>query len=179
MTHEILVHISTSTTRQNDDFYCSLADAYLDFEPCQTPGGTPEGRETVADRGSIPKRSTANKSRASAGIHLAADTSILSTSKESYGSFPSYLSFDERDEALESASIQDMGSPEGRYIPSSSRLARLENIHTQWKQEPPKSSNSDKTRPLLMSPGNPCHRIHRGYAACSPCTPEPATRHFL
>lgn len=135
MTDEILVHISAPTTRQNDEFYRSLADAYSAFEPGRTLGGEPLRQENGPDGRPNTGNNAPNVSNDSGSTHAAAGTSILSMSKDSYGSFPSYPSFEERGKAQELASTQEIGSSEDGGTPPSSRLARLESIHTEWKQQ--------------------------------------------
>lgn len=136
MTNEILVHISTPATRQNDDLYRSLADAYLDFEPQRRHGQESERTITGLEVSSGPRLEN----------NVApTETSVLSTSRESYGSFPSYVSSGGHTE-VEQQSTEDVP------IPTSSRLARLDRIHKLWKEKTtPKSSfiNGDGASRLL------------------------------
>jgi hypothetical protein len=157
MIGEILVHVSTPATKQNERLYRSLADAYLDFEPQQTyrdgsrqdvDGQDPSSVAHLEDvvaleekfRGSVPTES-----------------SILSTSKESYGSFPSYLSSGFHQERAENVitSPQPEQVDDGS-VPTSSRLARLDRIHRHWKdQTTPKSSFVSGERPTNRIPSTP------------------------
>lgn len=70
MTDEILAHVAAPATRQTDQLYQALADAYRDFEPCTSlrdPAGSAAPRDAIL------------------------------TSRESYGSFPSHLSSEDQD----------------------------------------------------------------------------------
>jgi hypothetical protein len=142
MIDEILVHISTPATRQNDHLYRSLADAYLDFEPHTSHGR--ESQPGVDGRhGSFNSQlGTNTTSKEVSQVHAAVDSSVLSTSKESYGSFPSYVSFEGQADNPRIISTQPViASANGSSIPSSSRLARLDHIHMHWKEQAtPKSS---------------------------------------
>ncbi|KAF2831367.1 hypothetical protein CC86DRAFT_138514 [Ophiobolus disseminans] len=137
MVPEVLVHISTPATRQNDDLFRSLADSYLNFEPRtryshQTP-------QRSAGR-SLSSSSCLTNVLAPAQIphkRPAVETSILSTSKESYGSFPSHISSGGQED-VGTGSIGD-GS-----VPTSSRLARLDRIHMRWKGQVNPGSSSIK-----------------------------------
>ncbi|KAH8629836.1 hypothetical protein IG631_14413 [Alternaria alternata] len=132
--HELLVHISAPVTRQNDQLYRSLASAYLDFEPARTHGDrSPQldvdvsSRDTDTSRMSDPAVLNPGSS-----FDSNVDASFLSTGKDSYGSFPSGLS-----------QTQD------NHAPPSSRLARLEEIHQNWKAQvttTPKSSVASNQR---------------------------------
>ncbi|OAL07562.1 hypothetical protein IQ06DRAFT_289269 [Phaeosphaeriaceae sp. SRC1lsM3a] len=128
MTDEILVHISTPATRQNDDLYLSLAHAYLEFEPHNRIGY--ESRQEFEPDGTSswsfqePGASMIEVSQRSDPVR----SSIVSTSKESYGSFPSLLSSDySTKDSANALAEQDS-------VPTSSRLARLDRIHQHWKQ---------------------------------------------
>jgi hypothetical protein len=145
MVKDILVHISTPATRQNDHLYRSLADAYLDFEP------------HIGDRGqgtsllSCPQDDSA--ATEAPQQNLVAGSSILSTSIESYGSFPSYIS-----SVGQSAGSHDVDIPQkpaftnNGSVPTSSRLAQLDQLHMRWKEQTtPKSSFVD-ARQYLSKP---------------------------
>jgi hypothetical protein len=147
MTDEVLVHISTPATRQNDDLYRSLADAYLDFEPQRQHGEIPRGTFFGNDSSFLgqPTSNTGldEEPRQSAA---AGGGSILSTSKDSYGSFPSHVS-----------SGGQPSTSQNKYesFPTGSRLARLDRIHTHWKEQitPKSTSNRGKepARPTQRS----------------------------
>ncbi|RYN20535.1 hypothetical protein AA0112_g10681 [Alternaria arborescens] len=132
--HELLVHISAPVTRQKDQLYRSLANAYLDFEPTRTHGDRPpqldadvSSQDADASRMSDPAVLNPGSS-----FDSNIDASFLSTGKDSYGSFPSGLS-----------QTQD------NHAPPSSRLARLEEIHQNWKAQvttTPKSSAASRQR---------------------------------
>jgi hypothetical protein len=53
---EILVHISASATRQKENLYRSVADAYRDFEPAGSPQGTSHVTISNDDYGSFPSQ---------------------------------------------------------------------------------------------------------------------------
>ncbi|KAF1835411.1 hypothetical protein BDW02DRAFT_568011 [Decorospora gaudefroyi] len=147
MIDELLVHISAPTTRHNDELYRSLADEYLNFEAHTTHanGSRPEQHEAALRDGSGPNGTAALRSGPS--FRGNADTSILSTSKDSYGSFPSHMSSDgqNRYDLVEDGSI-----------PTSYRLARLERIHQNWKEQTsPKSSFLGGQRPKKDISSNP------------------------
>ncbi|KAH8732926.1 hypothetical protein GQ44DRAFT_821179 [Phaeosphaeriaceae sp. PMI808] len=112
MVDEILVHISTPATRQNDHLYRSLANAYLEFEP-----------HTRYEDISQQEGNEGN--------------SFVSTSKDSYGSFPSYIYPESQiDVPPHIGNTRPELSPgNGNATQTSSRLARLELIHMQWKKQ--------------------------------------------
>ncbi|KAI4647868.1 hypothetical protein J4E93_004279 [Alternaria ventricosa] len=151
--HELLVHISVPATRQNDQLYRSLADAYLDFRPHrknveQTP------QHDVSSQFATSRVSDPSPPNKGSSFRGSISTSILSTNKDSYGSFPSHLSSDEHPKGYVGASSDNVG--EDDFAPTSSRLARLERIHQNWKaQATPKSSAASKRRSIkdvLSSP---------------------------
>jgi hypothetical protein len=157
MIDEILVHISTPATRQNDHLYRSLADAYLDFEPHTCHGRESQPGVDGRHGSSNSQLGTNTTSKEVSQVHAAVDSSVLSTSKESYGSFPSYVSFEGQADNPRIISKQPViASANGSSIPSSSRLARLDHIHMHWKaQATPKSSyikvkeSTTRSLPLL------------------------------
>jgi hypothetical protein len=129
MIDEILVHISTPATRQNDDLYRSLADSYLNFEPHKQ-------HVDVADK-SLAGSDIPSASLSKSSIEPAR-SSLLSTSRESYGSFPSHISSVYHADRPKNVEIQ---SAEVESIPPSSRLARLDRIHRLWKEKTTPRSN--------------------------------------
>jgi hypothetical protein len=147
MVLEVLVHISTPATRQNDDLYRSLADAYLDFEP-----HIRHDRGARQDLECLPPSSTHVVPLEGSRERGAAETSILTTSKDSYGSFPSRLSSGgHEDVAAESA--------DNDSIPTSSRLADLDRIHMRWKQQTTPKSSFVKGQRLSKSTSRPSDLI--------------------
>ncbi|CAN9371177.1 unnamed protein product [Alternaria alternata] len=130
--HELLVHISAPVTRQNDQLYRSLANAYLDFEPARIHGDrSPQLDADVSSQDADASRmSDLAVLNPGSSFDSNVDASFLSTGKDSYGSFPSGLS-----------QTQD------NHAPSSSRLARLEEIHQNWMAQvttTPKSSAASR-----------------------------------
>jgi hypothetical protein len=147
MIDEVLVHISTPATRQNDDLYRSLADAYLEFDPQRRHGEIPHAGNDLSFLGQpVSNTRLEDEPRQSA----AAGESILSTSKDSYGSFPSHISSG----GQPSTSQNDHDS-----LPTEGRLARLDRIHTHWKEQAtPRSSSSkgkEQARPTQRSVEHP------------------------
>jgi hypothetical protein len=133
MIDKVLVHISTPATRQDDDIYRSLADAYLEFEPQRRHGKEPER--------ALNTRMESTNSRVEKYV-APTESSVLSTSRESYGSFPSYISSG----GPAQSGTQNAGE---ESVPTSSRLARLDRIHKAWKEKTtPKSSFINEDGPL-------------------------------
>ncbi|RAR15027.1 Phosphodiest-domain-containing protein [Stemphylium lycopersici] len=129
MADELLVHISAPTTRQSDELYQSLAGAYLEFEPLKT---YPENaRQTNAsNEPALFRLSNPSAIEPGSSFQGTADTSILSTSRDSYGSFPSHLSSENAKSTADAfAQSYSDASEEDSPPPSSSRLSRLERIH--------------------------------------------------
>ena len=138
MTDEILVHISAPATRQTDDLYRNLADAYLGFEPYEHPPGSASSRPNAQSKPIISNHDAPQASSREILNEIPGNTSMLSTSKESYGSFPSHLSSDDHLKHL--SQDHDFDSAP-RTTPTSSRLAQLEHMHRKWKdQATPRSS---------------------------------------
>jgi hypothetical protein len=109
---EILVHISAPATRQNDDLYRSLADAYIRFEP----GGASLDKPPHVEHG---------KSRI---------ISNVTTSKDSYGSFPSHMDSGNHSSSQGQADAQTTSSLDEESQLPTSRLDQLERIQARWKQ---------------------------------------------
>ncbi|KAH7399420.1 hypothetical protein BKA66DRAFT_451768 [Pyrenochaeta sp. MPI-SDFR-AT-0127] len=136
MVHEILAHISAPATPQNDELYRSLADAYLQFESDKTFEDKPRRKDDDLDRPTGSEPSIFAKGNEGKSAYASADTSIVSNSKDSYGSFPSHISFEDPAKVQEDIITQP-----------SSRLARLEHNYTEWKrQNTPRSSVSGAQR---------------------------------
>lgn len=128
MTNELLVHISAPTTRQSDELYQSLADAYLEFEPLQT---NPEDvrRTDASNKPALSMLNNPPAAETGSFFYGTADTSFLSTSKDSYGSFPSHLSSENVKSTAGAITQSYSDAAEEDLPPSSSRLAQLERIH--------------------------------------------------
>jgi hypothetical protein len=156
MIDEILVHVSTPATKQNERLYRSLADAYLDFEPQQTYRDGPQqdsnGQDPSSDTHLENDLAPTGECRGS----VPTESSILSTSKESYGSFPSYLSSGLHQERFENVNTDPRFEPvDNASGPTSSRLARLDRIHRHWKNQTPKSSFINGERLTDRIPSTP------------------------
>jgi hypothetical protein len=141
---EILVHISTSATRQNDDLYRSLADAYVNFEAYQP---TPIEMQKESNDLEYPKARPAPTFRSS--IDTTIDLHVSNASRDSYGSFPSHVSSDNCAKALAHPDIQrSFGeSVESNSLFPTSRLGQLERIQVDWrKRKDPKLSGMHERR---------------------------------
>ncbi|CAO2656895.1 Nn.00g056980.m01.CDS01 [Neocucurbitaria sp. VM-36] len=156
MIDEVLVHISTPATKQNDTLYQSLSKAYLQFEP-QKNYTSESQREQHGLTEPTSSRPDPNPQPKNASLsHAATDSSVYSTSKDSYGSFPSHISFDviAKDYNVNDTQPQH-GSLEDGSVPTSSRLAQLERLHKNWKEQiTSKPRFKDGTRRLRRTPGN-------------------------
>jgi hypothetical protein len=112
---EILVHISTSVTRQKDDVYRSLADAYLEFEPCAVHSGSSPGPSSPS-------------------LEMTLVVPDVTTSRDSYGSFPSHIESGDLSSSQKQADTQISSSLHEESQLHTSRLGRLEQLHMRWKQ---------------------------------------------
>jgi hypothetical protein len=134
MTDEILVHVSAPTTRQNDELYRSLASAYLDFTPCKiySGGGSAQPQQVELRDATLNRTATPIAKNVNASL----DTSISSIGKDSYGSFPSDISFGGHAGGQEYlGSRSNHVSPEGGSMSSTSRLARLDRSYLNWRKK--------------------------------------------
>src|SRR3954463_239925 len=89
---EILVHISTPSTRQYDELYHSLANAYIAFKPYQD--AHVDGLESIKDRSGIHSsvpQAIAVPTLGNMGSALM-EMPTSNGSGNSYGSFPSHMS---------------------------------------------------------------------------------------
>ncbi|KAG9188875.1 hypothetical protein G6011_07580 [Alternaria panax] len=149
--HELLVHISTPATRQNDQLYRSLVDAYLDFEPVQVHGKRSEQshdedpsyyqQHDVSSQSATTRMIDSDPAPPNQASSFCenVNTSMLLTSKDSFGSFPSGALLSDSD---------DVAAPPP---PPSSRLAQLEHTHQNWKVQAatiPTSSGISKQRSI-------------------------------
>ncbi|KAI2477038.1 hypothetical protein Ptr902_11580 [Pyrenophora tritici-repentis] len=137
MIDELLVHISAPTTRQTDELYYALAGAYLKFEPLRIHAD--KSRQDAAPGPSAASRVNA---QTSPNNEDPVATSFLSTSKDSYGSFPSYISSEGHSKVRAGTRNQFYyGAEEEDIDPTVTRLDQLDRIHRNWKkQTTPKSS---------------------------------------
>ncbi|ORY14585.1 hypothetical protein BCR34DRAFT_560267 [Clohesyomyces aquaticus] len=156
---EILVHISASATRENDELYRSLADAYFDFEPLSPAEdggrgavdglGTPNGLDTGAiNPAPLEQPSTCKLA--------------ITTSDESYGSFPSHISSERDIKGLnQSRTYSSFDSNEDPTQPES-RLGQLEQLHAEWRRKRNPALCTFSTRPPRTSRivvSSPCNSV--------------------
>lgn len=139
---EVLVHISTSATRQNDMLFRSLARAYTEFEPSGVhryePGKRVEASCTSGMQGADTVSTSSNGAIAQENVHPAP-----TASKESYGSFPSDLSSDWRH--------QDHGSiPEDSVRPVS-HMELLDRSYISWRKSDASKSKSKRDQDPLKT----------------------------
>jgi hypothetical protein len=131
---EILVHIGAPATRQNDDLYRSLANAYHEFEPQQPsePAATASrGDESGLASTEYPSFGASFQENA---IHGTPNPSTSIASRDSYGSFPSRFSPEKRPVDVKSFPPQiSFDSFDDSFL-DSSRLAQLERIQQKSKQ---------------------------------------------
>lgn len=147
MSDEVLVHISTPATRQNDELFRSLANAYTEFEPHRIHRDKPVRKRAEANQRQ-PKISSTRARTSATGE--TANASILTASKESYGSFPSNLSADEH----YLGQNVDPGIDES--VRPISRLAQLDRSYLSWrKRATPKSSFKRSEGELQTSSDGP------------------------
>lgn len=145
MIDELLVHVSAPTTRETDELYRSLADNYLKFEPqIAYADGSREDVAPNSSAASKPNDPTPPNQR------KPVDASFGSTSKDSYGSFPSHLSSDSHSKVRAGARDQLYHGAGGEDVnPTSSRLDQLDRIHQKWKEQ--KTPKPSSTRGKLLS----------------------------
>ncbi|KAL6712002.1 hypothetical protein ACN47E_003045 [Coniothyrium glycines] len=134
MADEILAHISAPATRQHDNLYRSLLLAYHDFAPYKSHR---ERSEELLEELKLPlncEESPSEPPNRGILVDIPGNTSIISTSKESYGSFPSHNSSEDHASYHENVPRLSHNSflPKDT-TPVSSRLAQLEHIHQTWK----------------------------------------------
>lgn len=146
MDDEILVHISDPVTVQNDALYRSLANAYLDFEPHRVSfnENTTQGIDAIADE--VPSNISNQLCQTT--------TSVLSGSRDSYGSFPTYVNMGDDNDVYNRADQSIIpASQETMPTPISNRLVRLERLQTVWKaQSTPESSFVSNNKNPQTSP---------------------------
>lgn len=133
MNDEVLVHVSTPATRQNDELFRQLAAAYTTFEHVQVHGIKSVRKKARTDQGLELDPDGHNQEQGT--MREAPNSAVPTASKESYGSFPSNLSSEgyESDEGPVRAS-----KSADRPI---SRLAQLDRSYLSWRKRiTPKSS---------------------------------------
>ncbi|KAF3001513.1 hypothetical protein E8E13_009176 [Curvularia kusanoi] len=136
---EVLVHISTPATRQNDILFRSLAEAYTEFEPAKAyrdedrKGTRASQKAEVQSAGVVPASSERAIAREDVNLTPTA-------SKESYGSFPSNVSSEWRRQSHDSL-------PEDSIRPIS-RLAKLDYSYRSWRNAATPTSSSRRNQDL-------------------------------
>ncbi|KAH6638192.1 hypothetical protein C7974DRAFT_391037 [Boeremia exigua] len=144
---EVLVHISASTTRQNDEQFRALADAYNNFKPRRIHRDKSARKRVkkshVAGFRDQPPSTTAQRTPTSE----APEAPVPTGSKESYGSFPSDLS--------SGGHHQDHGSVPDDSMRPLSRLAQLDRSYLSWRARasPRTSSKHDQGEVQISSDG--------------------------
>lgn len=144
---EVLVHISTSTTRQNDELFRSVASAYAGFEPHRIH------RDERVQKRAKPSRATGvwldadPRTAGKTATAIATEDLVPTASKESYGSFPSNVSPDEHHRGDDSV-------PDETERPVS-RLAQLNRSYLSWRKSalPGSSSKQGQEQLPLSSDG--------------------------
>ncbi|XP_014551128.1 hypothetical protein COCVIDRAFT_42519 [Bipolaris victoriae FI3] len=153
MIDELLVHISAPTTRQSDQLYQSLADAYLTFE-ANLPHRENSRQLDVANQSALPGLNDIAPGQGSL-FRGTADTSNLSMSKDSYGSFPSHLSLSGL-KNHENATIQSNEHVVKDPPLTPGRLAQSKHARHDGKYRRTLRSSSIKGKPLAEKiPGTP------------------------
>jgi hypothetical protein len=153
MADEILVHVSAPTTRQNDELYRSLASAYLEFTPCKIHrdgcSAQPPEQDELRDATLNPTATPITKN-----VNASLDTSISSIGKDSYGSFPSNISFGGHASSQEYLGSRPYhATPEGGSTSSMSRLARLDRSYLNWREKTtPKDSAARERKQIPQTP---------------------------
>ncbi|KAF2277442.1 uncharacterized protein EI97DRAFT_416321 [Westerdykella ornata] len=124
---EVLVHITTPTTRQKDEVYRSLANAYHQFEPCSVHHSEPTGN-MISHSGpdGDPVNADTNQGQAS--------EDDLLPSKESFWSFPTHVSSEKSENFPPPDPSRTPADSMADSLVDSSRLAQLERIRKVWKK---------------------------------------------
>src|SRR5690242_8674976 len=123
---EVLVHISTSATRQNDELFRSVASAYTGFEPHRIYRGQRVQCQVKARQAVELRSHASSRGPGKSPIPDVTEALVPAASKESYGSFPSNVS-------------SDNCYPGGDSVPGStvrpvSRLAQLDRSYLSWRK---------------------------------------------
>lgn len=122
MSDEVLVHISAATTRQNDELFRSLANAYIEFEPHRTHSkGSLRNRTRELQASEWQPKQSSSRTRIDTTTGVA-DPVAPTASEEPSGSFPSIVPADGYyPEHLDS-------------VRSTSRLAQLDRSYLSWRK---------------------------------------------
>lgn len=143
---EVLVHISTPATRQNDELYRSLAHAYTEFEPYQTYRDQSWRRVKTSDGAKSSHVDTTPAPTKATPQELL--DSVPVASKEMYGSFPSNLSSDGLRQQDHESFLDDSAR-------TTSRLAQLDRSYINWRRRTTSltTSKHDKANSTVSSDG--------------------------
>lgn len=147
MSDEVLVHISTPATRENDELFRSLANAYTTFQPFQIHLNEADQKKVKVGETNEPD-SASLRQRQEITMRDAATSTEPAASRESYGSFPSNISPEDRSLDRDAAQTND-GS-----IRPISRLAQLDRSYLSWRKRatPRASLNRGRQKPPSDSP---------------------------
>lgn len=138
---EILVHITAPTTHKDDDIYRSLADAYLNFEPYQPENVSIQREDTSPNYHDATDLNNHRTSSEENTASMLPRNFASTTSKESYGSFPSRLVYETGDQVQEPAIPPYSSEWRDRSLIDTSRLEQLERIQSKWKGAKSSGSN--------------------------------------
>jgi hypothetical protein len=154
MIDEILVHTSAPATRQTDDLYRSVADAYLDFQRYTSNEEVLHRTSTYLNAPLTIQVDTVIAPSRGSREQAAAASPTLSNSKDSFGSFPSHLSSESKGNGDEHTDVLIGDSFNDDSIPRSSHLARLDRIHMHWRQTTPRSSLLNREQQARREPSS-------------------------
>ncbi|KAF2118514.1 hypothetical protein BDV96DRAFT_570078 [Lophiotrema nucula] len=156
MAEDILVHVSAPATRQTDELYRSVADAYLEFEPRQPVRfDHQKSRNGETDHRKI-KLSVATGPIARDAANNTLDMPTQHGNGASFGSFPSPSAFEpQRDEPHASLPLNIADSNNDSFL-DTSRLGQLEKIQHRWKQRRSlPTSTAEEQRPTSRNSAQP------------------------
>ncbi|KAF2750970.1 hypothetical protein M011DRAFT_396387 [Sporormia fimetaria CBS 119925] len=137
---EILVHITAPTTRQNDELYSALAASYRGFQPVSKVRLGHRNGKLSSQPGTNPPAGDGDTSGDKPAHPLL-------TSKDSFGSFPTYHSSERASDFLNGfVGNDDVFQSSQEQLPTSSgRLAQLERIQRVWKKNNTPRSHQART----------------------------------
>lgn len=123
---EVLVHISTSATRQNDELFRSVASAYTEFKPHRTHRDQRVQRQVKAWQAVEPQSHASSRRPGGSPLPNVIEALVPEASKDSYGSFPSNVSSDN--------CYPGVDSVPGNTVRPVSRLAQLDRSYLSWRK---------------------------------------------